>query len=326
VLVELDALDAASPDVRDVAVNALDLAIHSATILVREAEDEGRGPARTRAARWTVEPQRQTVTFAWDEPLPRSRALALEVVFSGRLNEQLAGFYKSTVAPGRVMAVTQFEATDARRALPCWDEPARKATFRLTLATDPKYTVLSNTRPAAVEHRVGALPSGAARDEKRWTFHKTPRMSTYLLAFVVTDHVVDALSETSPRTGIETVVYVPRGKADKAGFALDCAVRALDFYSGLFEVPYPIKVMQHVAIPDFCSRVLASARPLPPPAPRPTGRLTTTATQPRVRWRTSHASRTARPGCSWTRRRRRPQSGTWRAWCATSCRTSGSAT
>jgi len=249
VTIEFDPLtEEAAADLREVTLNAVDLAVHSAVLVAR-----GAAPARVRAARWTVEPQRQTLTVEWDDAFPRARPLAVEIAFSGRLNEQLTGFYKSVVSPGRVMGVTQFEPTDARRALPCYDEPARKATFRLTLAADPKYAVLSNTRPAKIELRTGTLPSGATRQEKRWTFHRTPRISTYLYAWVVTDHVVDVLADTSPRTGVETLVHVARGNASKAGFALDCAVRALDFFADAFGVPYPLDIMQHVAVPDFAA-------------------------------------------------------------------------
>src|SRR5207244_4135285 len=117
------------------------------------------------------------------------------LAFTGRLNDKLRGFYRSSykdasgamhwVAATRCMdasgamhlvAATQFEATDARRAFPCWDEPAFKAVFAVTLAIDPALTAVSNTRVVA-ERREGS--------KKVLAFADTIRMSTYLVAFVV---------------------------------------------------------------------------------------------------------------------------------------------
>ncbi|PYM30489.1 MAG: peptidase, partial [Candidatus Rokuibacteriota bacterium] len=104
----------------------------------------------------------------------------LRLAFRGTLNDKLRGFYRSSYkdASGvtRLLAATQFEATDARRAFPCWDEPAFKAVFAVTLAIDPALTAVSNTRVVA-ERREGA--------RKVLTFADTITMSTYLVAFVV---------------------------------------------------------------------------------------------------------------------------------------------
>ena len=115
----------------------------------------------------------ETVTFEFHTPIPVGEA-QLVLHFTGELNDRLQGFYRSTYqtieGETRVLAATQFEATDARRAFPCWDEPARKATFDVTLVVPSNLTAVSNT--AVVNETLE--PSGV----KRVRFGETPPMST----------------------------------------------------------------------------------------------------------------------------------------------------
>src|SRR2546425_5629387 len=122
--------------------------------------------------------ERLRLTFGTAVP---KGAATLRLVFTGVLNDELAGFYRSryTMGNGTVgyMAATQFESTDARRAFPCWDEPAAKATFELSLVVPDGMAAISNT-PIAEEKDLG--------DGTRLVrFGETPRMASYLLAFVV---------------------------------------------------------------------------------------------------------------------------------------------
>ena len=132
--------------------------------------------------------------------------------FVGQLNNQMAGFYRSayTAADGsaRVMASTQFEALDARRAFPCWDEPAVKAVFRLTLVVPAARHCFSN-----MPERHATLLAGTA--QRAVTFEDSPRMSTYLLAFCVGefDHVAERTQH-----GVAVRVYTPPGKAALGAF------------------------------------------------------------------------------------------------------------
>ena len=253
---ELDAIPSNSDPpitpITSIKLNAIDLAVRSASLHWQPPQAPQQLAKPTRII---TNPDEQTLTLEFPSPgLPTNTKTTLSITFSGRLNEKLAGFYKSTVQPGRVMGVTQFEATDARRALPCWDEPARKATFKVTITTSPKYTVLCNTKPEAVSvRRNGTSPSGASREECTWRFARSPVMSTYLLAFVVTDYVTDYLAATSPTTNVETRVWVPQNKAEQAKFALECAVKSLDLFTRIFQVPYPLPKCDHIAIPDFAA-------------------------------------------------------------------------
>jgi len=127
-----------------------------------------------------IDEDAETATFTFSRPIPRGSA-ALNLRFAGTLNDQLRGFYRSQYVDAdgqpRYLATTQFEATDARRAFPCWDEPAIKATFQVTLVVPSDLVAISNM---PVESEAQAQ-SGA----KAVRFAQSPRMSTYLVAFVV---------------------------------------------------------------------------------------------------------------------------------------------
>lgn len=187
----------------------------------------------------------------------------LSVHYDGVLNDQLCGFYRSSyVKPNgetSYMATTQFEATDARRALPCYDEPAHKATFSVELIVPPQYTALSNMpvtkklftlsstdSSESIYNRGLIYPAGYAH----YYYDRTPIMSTYLLAFIVAE--LEHIS-TFTKAKIQVSVYTPLGKTDKAYFALDVATKALDFYESYFGIPYPLPKSDLVAIPDVCT-------------------------------------------------------------------------
>ncbi|GFY97179.1 aminopeptidase M1 [Actinidia rufa] len=169
----------------------------------------------------------------------------LGISFSGVLNEHMRGFYKSfdsTYMDGGVkknMAVTQFEAVDARMCFPCWDEPALKATFKITVDVPSELTALSNM-PVVHEKLNG--------HQKTVYFEESPIMSTYLVALVIGlfDHIKDLTAD-----GIKVRVYCPVGKSDKGKFALNVAVKALDLFKKYFSMPYALPKLDMVAVPDF---------------------------------------------------------------------------
>jgi puromycin-sensitive aminopeptidase len=171
---------------------------------------------------------------------------SLRISFQGILNDQLHGFYRSTFkdAEGRthVMAATQFEAVDARRAFPCWDEPALKAVFGVTLVVPEGYTAISNTAPIREES------AGAGR--RAVTFGDTIRMSTYLVAFIVGE-----LESTEPVMVGKTPlrVWCVRGKRHLATYARTAGAFSLDFFERYYGIPYPGDKVDLLAIPDFAS-------------------------------------------------------------------------
>ncbi len=171
----------------------------------------------------------------------------LRMSYTGELNDKLRGFYRSqyTNPEGETayLATTQFEATDARRALPCWDEPAVKATFQVTLNIPDAMQAVSNT-PIIAERE------GGAPGVKTLVFDTTPVMSTYLLAFVIGDltHIAKEAAD-----GTRVGIWMTRGKEAQGQFALDTSVKLLSFFNDYFGIPYPLPKLDHLAIPDFAA-------------------------------------------------------------------------
>ena len=186
----------------------------------------------------------ETATFIFPKIIPTGKT-KLNLVFKGILNDKMRGFYRSKYAiKGKEyhMATTQFEATDARRAFPCFDEPAQKAVFDVSLIIPKGKTAISNTLPVSVsEHEVGF---------EVVRFSPTPKMSTYLLAFIIGDF---EYIESKTKRNIKVRVFTTPGKKHQAKFAINCAVKTLDFYEKYFDIAYTLKTLDMIAIPDFSS-------------------------------------------------------------------------
>ncbi|XP_071942533.1 puromycin-sensitive aminopeptidase-like [Antedon mediterranea] len=188
----------------------------------------------------------ETVTFEFPSNLPPGPA-EIHLQYVGELNDKMKGFYRSKYqvdGEDRVCAVTQFEATDARRAFICWDEPAVKATFDIKLIVPKSKVALSNMN--VIEDK--ALSTDANLREV--TFARTPIMSTYLLAFIVGDF--DYVENTTS-DGVLVRVYTPVNKKEQGDFALQVAVKTLPFYNNYFGIAYPLPKMDLIAIPDFAA-------------------------------------------------------------------------
>jgi puromycin-sensitive aminopeptidase len=170
----------------------------------------------------------------------------LAIAFSGVLNDQLRGFYRSTFTDehnvSHAIATTQFESTDARRAFPCFDEPAFKATYAITLVVSSELSAYSNS-PIDFE-----TPLNDGRREVR--FAPTMKMSTYLVAFIVGPF---EQTRTVDVDGVPLAVVHPPGKAHLTDFALEIGAFSLRFFSEYFDIPYPGDKVDLVAIPDFAA-------------------------------------------------------------------------
>ena len=165
--------------------------------------------------------------------------------FSGNITDAMHGLYPCYFTHDGVkkqLFATQFESHHAREVFPCVDEPAAKAEYDLTLVTRTGITVLGNMPVKSEEENSDSLTT---------TFEKTPRMSSYLLAFVIGE-----LHKKSARTksGVEVNIWAtPAQNENTLDFALDIATRSIDFYDEYFGVKYPLPKSDHVALPDFSS-------------------------------------------------------------------------
>ena len=222
-------------EVTSFALNAIELELSPVTVHL-----DGRTVVSHAA---TLDETFETAMFDFDDALPGGHA-TLSIHFTGILNDRLEGFYRSTFVgedgTSHVIATTQFESTDARRAFPCWDDPAVKATFQVTLVIPEESAAYSNTT------QVSSRPLGDGRREV--CFAETMVMSTYLVAFVVGPF------EASPITAVDGVpvrVVYPIGKGHLTEWAMELAVHALDYFTDYFGIPYPGDKVDLVAIPDF---------------------------------------------------------------------------
>ncbi len=225
-----------SRSTKEIILNAVELNVTSATV------ENGRGASHHAAIALDEPAERCRLTFPSAIP---TGTWKLSLSFHGKLNEKLRGFYRSTYkdASGatRVMAATQFEATDARRAFPCWDEPDCKAVFAATLVIDPTLTAVSNTRIVS-ERREGG--------RNVLQFADTMRMSTYLVAFIVGE--LEATAPTMVGQAPLRLWCVP-GKKRLAKFGQEIASFSLKFFEKYYGLPYPSDKLDLLAIPDFAS-------------------------------------------------------------------------
>ncbi|XP_044269903.1 puromycin-sensitive aminopeptidase [Tribolium madens] len=217
----------------EIVLNAIDLEIKETTL-------KGADVLTPISTNFSVEDE--TVTFNFAKSISPG-SYSLNMRFKGELNDKMKGLYRSKYqnqkGEERYAAVTQFEATDARRCFPCWDEPALKATFDITL-TVPKDLVALSNMPVKQSKEEGDLI--------RYDFATTPIMSTYLVACVVGeyDYVEDKSTD-----GVQVRVYTPRGKKEQGLFALEVATKVLPYYKDYFNIAYPLPKIDLIAIADF---------------------------------------------------------------------------
>jgi aminopeptidase N len=195
---------------------------------------------RAQEARVTLDDKAEMATLTVPQPLPAGSA-SLAITYTGVLNDKLRGFYISN-ANNRSYAVTQMEATDARRAFPSFDEPAYKATFDISLMIDAGDTAISNGR------QTSDTPGPEPR-KHTVTFSTTPKMSTYLVAMLVGDFVCrEGRTEDIPIRVCSTP-----DKLRLTAFALEAAEQQVAFYNRYFGIKYPFGKLDIIGVPDFAA-------------------------------------------------------------------------
>jgi puromycin-sensitive aminopeptidase len=222
--------------VTEIVLNAASLAVSDV-----EVHTEGGGVIGCSV---TFNDELEQVVFHPASALPIGSCV-LTCRFTGTLNDQLRGFYRSTFTDPEggthTIATTQFESVDARRAFPCWDEPDRKAVFEITLIVERDVAAFSNS-PIVDVQRVG--------DKNRVRFSPTMKMSTYLVAYVVGDFET---TETVDVDGVPMRVVFTAGKRGLANFALAIGAFSLRFFAAYFDIPYPGEKVDLIAVPDFAA-------------------------------------------------------------------------
>ena len=212
-----------------ITLNAAEIDFQSVTVTTAGKEQK---------ATVSLDKVKEQATFNFPEKLPAGKA-TLRIVFTGILNNELRGFYLSKTAR-RNYAVTQFEATDARRAFPCFDEPAFKAAYDVTLVVDSGDTAISN-------NPIESDTPGPSAGKHTLRFFTTPRMSTYLLAFLVGDFECSKGSSD----GVAIRVCSTPDKVAFTPYGVDVAKYMLHYYNNYFGIPYPLKKLDLIALPDF---------------------------------------------------------------------------
>ena len=189
--------------------------------------------------------EKEQVTISFENTINESNAV-LSVEFTGVLNDRLHGFYRSSYEDEngnqKIMACTQFEPTDARRAFPCWDEPEIKSTFEIMLSVPKEMEAISNM-PINKEEV-------SENNYKKVYFDKTPIMSTYLLAFIIGD--LDKCT-TIAENNVEINIWATKHNVIHGEFALQVAKDLLKYYNEYFQIDYPLPKLDHLAIPDFAA-------------------------------------------------------------------------
>ncbi|XP_014776693.1 uncharacterized protein LOC106873725 [Octopus bimaculoides] len=194
----------------------------------------------------SIDTEKQFFNILLGTEIAANTSVTVELNFRGNLKKQLSGLYLSSYYKRRevvYLATTQFEPTSARKAFPCFDEPQMKAKFNVKIVRKKHYKSISNTNvKSSVE-----LEDDWIED----TYHTTPKMSTYLLAFIVCDFNYTSRMISSNKTLVG--VWVREDFMNETSWALERATTVLEFYAGYFQSPFPLEKLDLIGIPDFAA-------------------------------------------------------------------------
>ena len=224
-------LDVRKP-VKTITLNVNTMTIASAKLLGTDGKIE-------QDPRVAVDPKEETATLAFDTEIPSGRH-QISVEFAGKINEAPTGLYYARYQEGgssakKIMLGTDMEPSDARRMLPCWDEPSFRAKFRLTATVPANFTAVSNM-PVESEKKTTA--------GKEVRFAETPPMSSYLIVFCAGE--LDAIYGEAD--GVKIGVVTTKGKAETGRYALESAEKILKYYNEYFGEKYPLPKLDLIAV------------------------------------------------------------------------------
>jgi len=240
---------------KTIVLNAKDIEVRHVQIQT----EQGKTESSHKASEISYDKEKQRVTFQFPDELPVGQNAKLEIKFKGTINNTMAGFYRSRYKPAvtaaqsvarddeyHYMFSTQFESCDARKAIPCFDEPNLKATFDLDIEIPEDQVALSNM-PVSQTKR--SSKSGF----QIVSFEPTPVMSTYLLAWAVGDfEYVEAFTKRKyDGRNMPVRVYTTRGLKEQGRFALENAHQVVDYFSEIFKTDYPLPKADLLAVHEF---------------------------------------------------------------------------
>jgi aminopeptidase N len=221
----------------EVTLNAVDIDFHEVTIT---------SGGSTQKAKVTPDKDKEMVVLAVEKPLAAGAA-TVHITYTGTLNSEMRGLYLGKDDQGRKYAASQFEATDARRAFPSFDEPGYKATFDITAVADKGLVAISNQKIVSDTPGPG--------DKHTVHFATTVKLSSYLAALVVGnfEYIEGGVD------GIPIRVYSTPGKKEMGRFALETAEHVLSYYDKYFNIKYPYGKLDLVGLPDFSAGAMENA-------------------------------------------------------------------
>ncbi|KAK7085869.1 hypothetical protein SK128_006192, partial [Halocaridina rubra] len=238
--IEIEALEATS----NITLHIADIITHNETITLTRL-NQGREVAILPVEKHEFDSLREFYIAHLKKPLDRGSHYKLKMGFRGYLNDNMKGFYRSTYTDDdgnqKFLAATQFQASDARRAFPCFDEPGIKATFEIFLAREENMNSVSNM-PV-----VETIPVSG---ENGWVwdrFNTTVPMSTYLIAFAISDFA----SKNVTNENWMFRVWARESALQQAEYAFDIGPKMLKHFEDFFQIPFPLPKVDMIALPDF---------------------------------------------------------------------------
>jgi aminopeptidase N len=241
---------------KSITLNSHQLNIHDSEVLIEQSK-----PAETfQLSNISYDAPKQRATIEFSNEIPASEVVVVVIKFQGTINNEMAGFYRSKYKPAVTPAAsvpkdgefyymfsTHFEACYARRAFPCFDEPNLKATFDIHIELPEDQVALSNMPVKSVH--------GGKPGLQVVTFHQTPIMSTYLLAWAIGDfeYIEDFTKREYKGQRLPVRVYTTKGLKEQGRFALEHAHQIIDYFSVIFKIDYPLPKADLLAVHEIVS-------------------------------------------------------------------------
>lgn len=235
---------------KELHLNYRDLIITKEKISIVSSDSDGKNNKTIEVDSIVENKSKEYFIVKFNETIvPEKSELKVTISYDAKIQSNMAGFYKSPYTENgeeKIMLSTQFEATDARRAFPCLDEPSFKATFTVDITANSQWEILGNTP-------VESTTNDSDKSLKKVKFEKTPIMSTYLVAWACGDfEYVESFTETKYNgKPLPVRIYTTKGYVQDAQLASEIAPKVVDYFSKVFEIQYPLPKLDLLAVHSF---------------------------------------------------------------------------